>query len=68
MEKLGFTSLSSDAGIFLFRGQGSYVVAIVYVDDAIFMGPDRTFVYEMKRRFMNVWETRDLGDVTVNCY
>jgi len=64
MEKLGFVSLSSDAGIFLYRGQGSFVIAIVYVDDAIFMGPARSLAYEMKRRFMERWETRDLGDVT----
>jgi hypothetical protein len=64
MEKLGFTSLSSDAGIFLYRGQGSFVIAIVYVDDAIFMGPDRSLTYKMKHRFMEIWETRDLGEVT----
>ena len=64
MEKLGFVSLSSDAGIFLFRGKGSFVIAIVYVDDAIFMGPVRALAYEMKRRFMERWETRDLGEVT----
>ena len=64
MEKLGFTSLSSDAGIFLYRGQGSFVIAIVYVDDAIFMGPVRSLAYEMKHRFMKQWETRDLGEVT----
>jgi hypothetical protein len=64
MEKLGFSSLKSDAGIFIYQGQGSFVIAIVYVDDAIFMGPDRALAYEMKHRFMKVWETRDLGEVT----
>src|SRR5882762_2497018 len=64
MEKLRFVSLSSDAGIFLYRGQGSFVIAIIYVDNAIFMGPDCSLAYEMKHRFMKRWETQDLGDVT----
>jgi len=57
MEKLGFVSLSSDAGIFLYRGQGSFIIAIVYVDDAIFMGPVCSLTYKMKHRFMKRWET-----------
>ena len=36
MEELGFVSLSSDAGVFIFRGEGSFVIAIIYVNDAIF--------------------------------
>ena len=51
MEKLGFVSLRSDAGIFLFKGKGSFVIAIVYVDNAIFMG--RALTYEMKHKFTN---------------
>jgi len=35
MEEMGFTSLTSDAGVFIFKGEGSFVIAIIYVDDAI---------------------------------
>jgi hypothetical protein len=65
MEKLGFVSLSSDAGIFLYKGKdGSFVIAVIYVDDAIFCGPLKELVYKLKGEFMKIWETRDLGEVT----
>ena len=65
MEKLGFKSLSSDAGIFLYETKdGKFVIAIVYVDDAIFTGPDDALTEQLKGQFMSVWETRDLGEVT----
>ena len=35
MEELGFTSLASDAGVFYYRGEGSFVIAIIYVDNAV---------------------------------
>ena len=64
MEKLGFTSLSSDAGLFLFRNKDSFVIAIIYVDDAIFCGPLPALVNHFKEEFKKIWETQDLGDVT----
>ena len=64
MEELGFTSLASDAGVFYYRGEGSFVVTIIYVDDAIFCGPSKSLVLRLKEVFMKRWETRDLGEVT----
>ena len=64
MEELGFTFLASDAGVFYYRGEGSFVVAIVYVDDAIFCGPSKSLVLKLKEAFMKRWETWDLGEVT----
>ena len=64
MEELGFTSLASDTGVFYYRGEGSFVVAIIYVDDAIFCGPSKPLVLKLKEAFMKRWETRDLGEVT----
>jgi len=65
MEKLGFTSLSSDAGLFLYEDkEGNFVIAVIYVDDAIFCGPLDALVTQLKGEFMKIWETRDLGDVT----
>ena len=63
MEKLGFTSLSSDAGVFLYRSKDFFVIAIIYVDDAIFCGPSKLMVNTMKETFMRQWETQDLGEV-----
>jgi len=65
MEELGFTSLTSDAGVFIYRSKdGSFVIAIVYVDDAIFCGPSIPLVQKMKEAFMKRWETWDLGEIT----
>lgn len=64
MEELGFTRLKTDAGIFVHKlSNGSIVVAIVYVDDAIFCGPNKAIVEDFKKKFMRKWECRDLGDV-----
>jgi hypothetical protein len=64
MEELGFISLSSDAGIFLHRKGTSFVVAVIYVNDTIFCGPDKEFTQSLKAKFMQRWEVWDLGDVT----
>ena len=63
MEELGFTSLASDTGVFYYRGEGSFVVAIIYVNNAIFCGPSKSLVLKLKEAFMKRWETRDLGEV-----
>lgn len=64
MTELGFKRLQSDAGIFIYTKAGSApVVAIVYVDDALFCGPDKALVNKLKAMFMQKWECRDLGDV-----
>src|SRR5712691_1924446 len=61
MEELGFKSLSSDAGIFVYHKDGKSVIAVIYVDDAIFIGPVDEHVLAMKEAFMKRWESRDLG-------
>jgi hypothetical protein len=40
MEDLGFKCLNSDAGVFLYRKKDTFCVAVVYVDDSFFTGPD----------------------------
>ena len=64
MEELGFTSLASDTGVFYYRGEGSFVVTIIYVDDTIFCRPSKSLVLKLKEVFMKRWETQDLGEVT----
>jgi hypothetical protein len=62
MKGLGFKRLSSDAGIFICQQDGSYVIAIIYVDDALFLGPNKELVALKKAEFMKKWECRDLGE------
>ena len=62
MKDLGFECLKSDAGIFLFwKKNTNIVVAVIYVDNALFCGPTKDLVDEVKEAFMYKWECRDLG-------
>ena len=38
------------------------VIAIIYVDNALFYGPNKAIVDEVKAHFMQKWECRDLGE------
>ena len=56
MAQLGFKRLLSDSGIFvLMRNNKVVVIAVVYVDDAIFMGRDKSQVNTAKKAFMQTW-------------
>ena len=37
------------------------VIAIIYMDDALFCGPNKAIVDEVKAYFMQKWKCRDLG-------
>ncbi|KAJ2976968.1 hypothetical protein NUW54_g11484 [Trametes sanguinea] len=65
MKELGFKRLVSDAGLFIFRDKnGLPVIVVVYVDDALFCGPNKALVEKMKAKFMEKWECRDLDQCT----
>ena len=64
MSEIGFKRLHSDAGIFIHTSNKGTVVAVVYVDDALFCGSNTPHLRELKARFMKKWECRDLGDVS----
>ena len=38
------------------------VIAIIYVDNALFCGPNKAIVDEVRIHFMQKWECRDLGE------
>ena len=64
MEDLGFQCLNSDAGIFLYRNKDALCIAVVYVDDCFFTGPDDAINQQLKAAFMKKWECRDLGELS----
>ena len=64
MLELGFEGITSDAGLFIYRDPRGFVIAVIYVDDSIFCGPNQSLVNELKDKFMQRWECQDLGDVT----
>ena len=61
IKELGFKCLSSDAGLFVYKTDQELVIAVVYVDDAIFFSPDYKLVIKKKQKFMDKWECCDLG-------
>ena len=63
MKDLGFTCLNSDAGIFVCREGTRLIVAMVYVDDAMFFSKNEKLVKKKKALFMAKWECRDLRNV-----
>ena len=68
MKKIGFVRTSSDAGIFIYKDKkgkkGRSVIAIIYVDDGLFMGLDKSHLDEKKQACMKHWECRDTGNIT----
>jgi Reverse transcriptase (RNA-dependent DNA polymerase) len=58
--QLGFTHLLSESGIFVNKDKS--IIAIVYVDDVLFLGPKKKDLLHMKEEFMKKWECRDLGE------
>jgi Reverse transcriptase (RNA-dependent DNA polymerase) len=63
MNKLGFKHLVSDAGLFVCKDFKEIIIAIVYVDDAMFFGKNKAQVDSKKKLFMEKWECHDLGEV-----
>ncbi|KAJ3540522.1 hypothetical protein NM688_g6215 [Phlebia brevispora] len=64
MESLGFTHLKSDAGVFYKYDDRDIIIVIIYVDDAIFGGPNKVKALKAKAEFMKKWDCCDLGELT----
>ena len=64
MEDLGFECLNSDTGVFLYRKKGNSCIAVVYVNNSFFTGPNKVLNQQLKEAFMKKWECRDLGEIT----
>jgi Reverse transcriptase (RNA-dependent DNA polymerase) len=63
INELGFKCLVSDAGLFVCKNFKEIIIAIVYVDDAMFFGKNKAQVDSKKKLFMDKWECCDLGEV-----
>jgi Reverse transcriptase (RNA-dependent DNA polymerase) len=53
INKLGFKHLMSDAGLFVCKDFKEIIIAIVYVDDAMFFGKNKAQVDSKKKLFMD---------------
>ena len=63
MKSSGFKRLLSNAGLFVCKDYKEIIIAIVYVDNAMFFGKDKACVDQKKKLFMDKWEYHDLGEV-----
>jgi Reverse transcriptase (RNA-dependent DNA polymerase) len=63
MNELGFKCLLSVAGLFVCKDLKEIIIAIVYVNDAMFFGKNKAQVNFKKKLFMDKWECCDLGEV-----
>ena len=59
---LGFIRTTSDPGVYIYNKEGNLLIIVIYVDDALFLGPSKKFLKIKKDAFMKVWECRDLGE------
>src|SRR5215471_15869069 len=64
MEDLGFKRSTADAGVYFHidKRTSELIIALVYVDDSIFMGQKGSkLLIEKHDTFMKKWECHDLG-------
>jgi len=65
MKKLDFEHLKSEAGIFHYKKKDTdLIIAVVYVDDTFFFGPNKAILNEIKSKFIAKWKCRDLKALT----
>ena len=57
-QDLGFKCCTSDASVYVYKENGKTVIAVIYIDDALFMGNDKELIMH---EFMQCWECQDLG-------
>jgi len=62
LKELGFEHLKSEAGFFYKKKGTNIVIGIIYIDNALFCGPNKAVVDAIKAQFMRKWECRDLGE------
>jgi hypothetical protein len=64
MQELGFERLKSDAGLFVYERGKDIVLAIIYVDDALFCRPSKSLVEKIKAAFMKSGNVKISGNHT----
>src|SRR4029077_13336982 len=61
--KMGFTRTFADPGVYIHFHNQDLIILVIYVDDALFMGSNRSYLKLKKQEFMKKWESHDLGEV-----
>ena len=58
-----FTCTFADPGIYIHFHNQDLIILVIYVDDALFMGSNRSYLKLKKQEFMKKWENCDLEKV-----
>ena len=59
--KMGFTRCKSDPGTYFKIIREEIIILLIYVDNALFMGSNKTQVLTHKKDFIKEWKSQDLG-------
>jgi hypothetical protein len=59
---MGFIRTFADPGVYIHFHDQDLIILVIYVDDTLFMGSNRTYLKLKKAEFMKKWEYRDLGE------
>ena len=62
--RMGFTASAADPGLFIHKGEMGLVFLLVYVDDILVIAPNTSIVNKIKSMIADVFEIRDLGDLS----
>jgi hypothetical protein len=60
--KMGFIRTFADPGVYIHFHDQDLIILVIYIDDTLFMGSNRTYLKLKKAEFMKKWECRDLGE------
>ena len=61
--KMGFIRTFADPGVYIHFNNQDLIILVIYVDDALFMGSNCSYLKFKKQEFMKKWESHDLGEV-----
>ncbi|KAJ0913812.1 putative RNA-directed DNA polymerase [Helianthus annuus] len=61
LQSLGFKSSKADHSLFLFKKEGVFIAALIYVDDVIITGNDMKKIQEIKNFLDRMFSIKDLG-------
>jgi hypothetical protein len=64
LKTIGFKRCLSDTGVYIQIKNNDILVVVLYVDDVLFLGNNKTLLMEKKNAFMKKWECRDLGHIS----
>jgi hypothetical protein len=62
LKEMGLTPINSNASIYIYWCGDNFVIAIVYVDDGLFVGPNLALTCSVKDMVMKKWDCHNLGE------